>query len=128
MKNKLRKIVIDNKEYLYIVTDQFHFETETNTLTLKVFLSGQKKTPLIIQFVTVEHYIIGQPLKSGITLKNKITDSEDEINLNEPKYIRQLILQGIKNGWSGTNPMAIQDGLIYLNEMGFETDELSPGK
>ena len=38
MKNKLRKIVIDNNEYLYSVTDQLNAETEINTLTLKVFL------------------------------------------------------------------------------------------
>ncbi|WP_431610878.1 hypothetical protein [Chryseobacterium sp. 'Rf worker isolate 10'] len=124
MKNKLRKIVIDNNEYLYSVTDQFHSETETNTLTLKIFLSGQKLTPLIIEFVTVEHYIVGQPLKSGIKLINKITNSEDEVNMNEPKYIRQFILLGLKNGWSGVNPIAVQDGLDYLNQLGFETDQL----
>lgn len=124
MKNKLRKIVIDNNEYLYSVTDQFHSETETNTLTLKIFLSGQKLTPLIIEFVTVEHYIVGQLLKSGIKLINKITNSEDEVNMNEPKYIRQFILLGLKNGWSGVNPIAVQDGLDYLNQLGFETDQL----
>ena len=124
MKNKLRKIVIDNNEYLYSVTDQLNAGTETNTLTLKIFLSGQKLTPLIIEFVTVEHYIVGQPLKSGIKLINKITNSEDEVNMNEPKYIRQFILLGLKNGWSGVNSIAVQDGLDYLNQLGFETDQL----
>ncbi|PRB03794.1 hypothetical protein CQ046_08350 [Chryseobacterium sp. MYb7] len=124
MKNKLRKIVINTIEYLYRVTDQFHSETQTNTLTLKIFLSGQKLTPLIIQFVTVEHYIVGQPLKSGIKLINKITNSEDEVNMNEPKYIRQFILLGLKNGWSGVNSIAVQDGLDYLNQLGFETDQI----
>ncbi|WP_079243020.1 hypothetical protein [Chryseobacterium indologenes] len=124
MKNKLRKIVIDNNEYLYLVTDQLNAGTETNTLQLKVFLSGQKQTPLIIEFVTVDHYIIGQPLKSGVKLINKITNSEDEVNMNEPKYIRQFILLGLKNGWSGVNSIAVQDGLDYLNQLGFETDQL----
>lgn len=124
MKNKLRKIVINTIEYLYRVTDQFHSETQTNTLTLKIFLSGQKLTPLIIQFVTVEHYIVGQPLKSGIKLINKIKNSEDEVNMNEPKYIRQFILLGLKNGWSGVNSIAVQDGLDYLNQLGFETDQI----
>jgi len=124
MKNKLRKIVINNNEYLYSVTDQLNAGTETDTLKLKVFLSGQKQTPLIIEFVTVEHYIVGQPLKSGIKLINKITNSEDEVNMNEPKYIRQFILLGLKNGWSGVNSIAVQDGLDYLNQLGFETDQL----
>ncbi|MDR4952261.1 hypothetical protein REB14_08770 [Chryseobacterium sp. ES2] len=124
MKNKLRKIVIDNNEYLYLVTDQLNAGTETNTLQLKVFLSGQKQIPLIIEFITVDHYIIGQPLKSGVKLINKITNSEDEVNMNEPKYIRQFILLGLKNGWSGVNSIAVQDGLDYLNQLGFETDQL----
>ncbi|UTX50759.1 hypothetical protein [Chryseobacterium sp. MA9] len=128
MKNKLRKIIINNSEYLYSVTDQFHAETETNTLTVKVFLRGQKQTPLIIKFMTVDDYMMGQPLKSGVKLVNKITGSEDEVNLNKPRYIRRFILFGLKKGWSGSNSIEIQSGLDYLNELGFETDKLVPGK
>lgn len=128
MKNKLRKIIINNIEYLYSVTDQFHSETETNTLTVKIFLSGQKKTPLIIKFLTVDDYMMGQLLKSGVKLVNKLKGSEGEVNLNEPKYIRMLILLGFKKGWSGSNLIEIQNGLLYLNELGFETDKLIPMK
>ncbi|MDR3026185.1 hypothetical protein [Chryseobacterium sp.] len=128
MKNKLRKIIINNIEYLYSVTDQFHAETETNTLTVKVFLSGQKTTPLIIKFLTVDDYMMGQPLKSGVKLVNKMTGSEDEINLNEPKYIKMLVLLGLQKGWEGSNSIEIQNGLHYLNELGFETDKLIPRK
>ncbi len=126
MKSKLRKITVNAAEYLYSVVSHYHSETKTNVLTVKIFLSGQKRTPLIIEFVTADYYIIGQPLKSGITLRNRITDSEDEVNMNEPKYIRQLILLGLKNGWSGVTSIGKQDGLCYLNELGFETDELKP--
>ncbi|WP_426481790.1 hypothetical protein [Chryseobacterium sp. R2ACT005] len=128
MKNKLRKITINTIEYLYSVTDQFHSETATNTLTVKIFLNGQKKTPLIIKFLTADDYMMGQPLKSGVKLINKITGSEDEVNLNEPKYIKQFILLGLKKGWSGTHSIEIQNGLHYLNELGFETDKLIPGE
>lgn len=128
MKNKLRKITINNNEYLYNVTDQFHSETETNTLTVKIFLSGKKKTPLIITFLTDDDYMMGQPLKSGVKLTNKMTGSEDEVNLNEPKYIKKFILLGLEKGWSGSNSIEIQNGLHYLNELGFETDKLTPGK
>lgn len=128
MKNKLRKIIINNIEYVYSVTNQFHSETETNTLTVKVFLRGQKQTPLIIKFVTADDYMMGQPLKSGVKLVNKFTSSEDEVNLNEPKYIKQLIVLGLKKGWSGSNSIYIQNGLDYLNELGFETGKLVPGK
>ncbi|MCQ9635994.1 hypothetical protein MP477_13630 [Chryseobacterium sp. WG23] len=124
MKRKLRKIHINNREYLYSVTDTYHAGTETNTLTVRIFLSGQKKTPLIIEFLTSDDYFMGQPLQSGIILINKITSSEDEVNFNEPGYIRQLILQGQKKGWTGTNAMEKQNGLDYLAELGYETDQL----
>ncbi|WP_106914799.1 hypothetical protein [Chryseobacterium aurantiacum] len=126
MKNKLRKIVVDHLEYLYVVTDQYHQGTETNTLTVKIFLNGSKQTPLIIDFLTFDDYIMGQPLKSGISLANKITNSIEVVNMNEPKYIRQLILQGLKNGWTGENTIKKQNGLDYLKEWGFEIEKLQP--
>lgn len=124
MKNKLRKIVIDNQEYLYLITNRFHAGTDMSTLTVKVFLSGYKQTPLIVEFLTLNDYYVGQPLKSGIKLMNRNTNSEHVVNLNEPGFIRQLILQGQQNGWSGTNTIETQNGLGYLEEWGFETDRL----
>ncbi|WP_342328094.1 hypothetical protein [Pedobacter sp. FW305-3-2-15-E-R2A2] len=120
MKNKLRKIIIDNSKYLYTVTDKYHSETETNTLTLKVFLEGYKQSPLIIDFLTSDHYYMGQVLKSGISLENKKTDSTDIININEPGLVRKLILQGIKNGWTGIIKIDKQNGLSYLVELGYD--------
>ncbi|MCP1301105.1 hypothetical protein NK356_18155 [Chryseobacterium sp. S0630] len=124
MKSKLRKITVNAIGYLYSVSNQYHSETKTNTLTLKVFLNGQKQTPLIIKFITVDDYVLGQPLKSGVKLVNKITGSEDEVNLNKPQYIKQIIVLGLKKGWSGFNSMEIQNGLDYLSELGFQTDQL----
>lgn len=128
MKSKLRKIVVNHLEYLYSVTDQYHPGTETNTLTVKIFLSGQKQTPLIIDFLTLDNYFIGQPLQSGINLINTRTNSMEEVNINEPKYIREFILLGQKNDWTGTNTVEKQNGLSYLLELGFEIDQLKPKK
>ena len=64
MKNKLRKIAIDNLEYLYIIDNKYHLGTDTNTLTVKVYLSGKKQTPLVIEFLTPDHYYMGQILNS----------------------------------------------------------------
>ncbi|KYH03907.1 hypothetical protein A1704_19230 [Chryseobacterium cucumeris] len=126
MKNKLRKITVNAVEYLYLVADQYYFESKTNTLTVKVFLNGQKQTPLIIKFMTVNDYVMGQPLKSGVKLFNKIKNTEEVVNLNEPKYIKELIVLGLKDGWSGTNLIIIKNGLNYLSELGFQTDQLKP--
>lgn len=43
MKNKLRRITIEDLVYLYSITDKYHSGTETNTLTVKVFLEGRKQ-------------------------------------------------------------------------------------
>jgi hypothetical protein len=126
MKNKLRRITIEDLVYLYSVTDKYRLGTETNTLTIKVFLEGQKLTPLIIEFLTLDHYHMGQILKSGVKLTNTIKITEENVNINEPKYIRELILQGRKNGWTGTNKIEKQNGLNYLTELGYETDILLP--
>ncbi|MBO9701140.1 MAG: hypothetical protein J7604_13090 [Sporocytophaga sp.] len=48
------------------------------------------------------------------------------MNINEPKFIRQIISQGIKNGWTGDNKLENQNGLIYLNELGCETSRIKP--
>lgn len=126
MKNKLRKITINNLEYLYCISDKYHSETETNTLTIKIFLSDHRQKPLIIDFLTCDHYYAGQLLNSGINLVNKTDNTEDFVNLNHPKYIRKLIELGRKNGWTGTNKFERQNGLNYLNELGYETDILLP--
>jgi hypothetical protein len=124
MKSRLRKIIIDGSEYLYSVSNKYH--SGTNTLTIRVFLSGQKKTPLIIDFSTFDDYYGGQPLNSGIRLANKRTNKTDLVNINEPKYIRELILHGLKNGWSVKSKIENQDGLNYLSELGYEASVLKP--
>ncbi|WP_300671057.1 hypothetical protein [Soonwooa sp.] len=126
MKNKLRKITIDKLEYLYLVTDKYHLGTETNTLTVKVFLSGHKQTPLIIEFLTRDDYYMGQLLNSGIKLKNCIKSVEEVVNLNEPKFIKELILLGQKKSWNASVKLDKQNGLDYLKDLGYEIDILVP--
>ena len=124
MKNKLRKIAIDNLEYLYIIDNKYHLGTDTNTLTVKVYLSGKKQTPLVIEFLTPDHYYMGQILNSGVNLLDRNTNAEDIVNINEPKYIRALILLGRSKGWTGTNKIDKQNGLIYLEALGYDADTL----
>ena len=125
MKNKLRKIIINERVYLYSINDRYHSERYANTLTVKIYLSGQKQTPLVIEFATIDDPIMGQPLKTGVKLVNKITKATDTVNLNEPKYIRELILMGQQKGWSGRNKMEKQNGLEYLDILGYETKDLT---
>jgi hypothetical protein len=124
MKGNLRKIVIDQIEYVYRVSDKYDGETRLNTLTVKVYVNGKKRTPLIIRFLTMEHYYAGQPLKSGINLFHKPSNTEVSVNLNEPRFIRELIEFALKKGWNGQVQMEIKNGLDWLNELGYDVNEL----
>jgi hypothetical protein len=128
MKAKLRKIIIENCYYLYSVSSSYDGKMGINTLTVRIFQNGHKTTPLIVQFLTVDDPILGQPLKIGYSLTNHEAHKTDWININEPKYIRQLILLGIKSGWTGTNQIEVQNGLAYLGELGYDTSSLVPKK
>ena len=126
MKSKLRKITIENLEYLYSVSNKYHLENQTNTLTVRIYLSGYKQTPLVIDFLTLDNYYMGQLLNSGVSLANKLTNMTDTVNINDPKYIRELILHGQKNGWTGNNKMEKQNGLNCLMELGYDAEVLKP--
>ena len=126
MKTELRKINIDNTKYIYSIDNKYQIGKETNILTIKVYLYGHKNTPLVIEFLTMDHYSMGQVLISGINLNNTITNTLDRVNINEPKHIRNFILQGMQNGWIGNNKLPVQNGIDYLNELGYETDIIEP--
>jgi len=125
MKDKLRKIVINEVEYVYLITGKY-LGNDRSKLTVRIYLSGYKQTPLIIEFVTPDDSYCGPLLNTGICLKNKQTGTIDKVNLNEPKYIRQLILSGLIKGWTGENKMPKQDGIQYLKELGYEVEPLIP--
>ena len=126
MKTKLRRIHVDNNEYKYSINNKYYSKDSTNILTVKVYLDGSKNSPLIIEFLTLDHHSMGQILESGVNLENTITNTIETLNIHEPKRIRELILKGRTNGWTGYNKMQIQNGINYLNELGFKTNDIEP--
>src|SRR5688500_1954485 len=126
MKKKLRKIKINNAKYLYAIYINYYSPSKTSRLTLKIFLSGQQQTPLIIDFLTIHDSYTGHPLNVGVILTNSKTNESILVNLHEPKFIREFVLLGLKNGWAGTNKVDIQNGLSYLKELGYEVSSIQP--
>lgn len=124
MKTNLRKIVINQSEYVYRVSDKYHPENELNTLTVKVYLNGKKQTPLTIRFLTLDGFHCGQPLNKNIKLLHKPTNTIEIVNLNEPGYIRKLIEHANQKGWTGTRQLEFEDGLNWLSELGYDVSEL----
>jgi hypothetical protein len=126
MKTKLRKITVDERAYLYHIRTDYYYTANVNKLTLTIFLNGEKRTPLVVDFLTLDDLYKGQPLNVGIELLNVNSNEQIRVNINEPKYIREFILLGIKNGWEGINKIPKQNGLEYLTEIGFDVSQLKP--
>lgn len=125
MKQKLRKLVHKSQEYLYRVNTAYNTKGDNaSLLSVRIFLSGEKNTPLCIDFITIEDEFMGQPLNGNINLLNKNTQTEDNINLNEPKYIPKLIDWAGAQGWTGSNKTAPLNGLLFLQSLGYDTSPL----
>ena len=125
MKQKLRKLIHKDKEYLYRINTAYNTKKDnTSLLSVRIFLAGEKNTPLCINFITIEDKYMGQPLNGNINLLNKNTQTEDNINLNEPKYIPKLIDWGTAQGWNGSNKIAPLNGLLFLQLLGYDTTPL----
>ncbi len=114
MKNKLRKIIVDDKEYFWLLNT--HYELINSDVKeyralveLKVFKSGLKKTPLTVLFDMEEDAVIG----------TKITSDSSDINLHRPAYVRALIEAGIVWGWVPEKEACkIVDGISLLELSG----------
>lgn len=121
MKQKLRKLIHKDKEYLYRINTVYNTKKDnTSLLSVRIFLAGEKNTPLCIDFITIEDKYMGQPLNGNIKLLNKTTQTEDNINLNEPKYIPKLIDWGTEQGWKGDNKISPLNGLLFLEFLGYD--------
>ena len=121
MKQKLRKLIHKDKEYLYRINTVYNTKKDnTSLLSVRIFLEGEKNTPLCINFITIEDKYMGQPLNGNINLLNKNTQTKETINLNEPKYIPKLIDWGEEQGWKGDNKIPPLNGLLFLELLGYD--------
>ena len=121
MKQKLRKLIHKEKEYLYRINTVYNTKKDnTSLLSVRIFLEGEKNTPLCINFITIEDKYMGQPLNGNISLLNKNTQTKETINLNEPKYIPKLIDWAEEQGWKGDNKISPLNGLLFLELLGYD--------
>lgn len=121
MKQKLRKLIHKDKEYLYRINTAYNTKKDsTSLLSVRIFLAGEKNTPLCINFITIEDKYMGQPLNGNINLLNKNTQTKETINLNESKYIPKLIDWAEEQGWKGDNKISPLNGLLFLELLGYD--------
>lgn len=121
MKQKLRKLIHKDKEYLYRINTAYNTKKDsTSLLSVRIFLAGEKNTPLCINFITIDDKYMGQPLNGNINLLNKNTQTKETINLNEPKYIPKLIDWAEEQGWKGDYKISPLNGLLFLEFLGYD--------
>jgi hypothetical protein len=121
MKQKLRKLIHKDKEYLYRINTVYNTKKDnTSLLSVRIFLAGEKNTPLCINFITIDDKYMGQPLNGNINLLNKNTQTKETINLNESKYIPKLIDWAEEQGWKGDNKISPLNGLLFLEFLGYD--------
>lgn len=141
-KNTLRKIKIDNETYLWKRSHLHLTNYEYSACVEKVvlYLEGYKKSPIQLSFreednltlksdVEKEKWRVGYPDDGVIWLFNykpRLPNSEtspvneqqtDEINLNRPAVIAELIRYFLHNGWKpkeSIRPYIIEDALRFL--------------
>jgi hypothetical protein len=119
IRSKPRQIRVNGENYIYIKSIDNDLMSES-TILLKLFLENHKKTPLIFYFTASNEPDIGHQLYAGVVLENKITQSKQRININEPKWVHQFILEGLKIGWTGKNILEYQDGNQVIENWGFD--------
>ena len=122
----LRKITVEENVYWYKSVTKYALDTEAATFEITIFLEGHKQTPLKISFVTWEDLYAGNPLNTGVVLTRVFDKETESVNLNRPKYIRECILYGEKEGWNGKNKLEPLDGLKMLEDLGYYTSVLLP--
>ena len=121
MKQKLRKLIHKDKEYLYRINTVYNTKKDsTSLLSVRIFLEGEKNTPLCIDFITIDDKYMGLPLNGNISLLNKNTQTKETINLNEPKYIPKLIDWAEEQGRKGDNKISPLNGLLFLEFLGYD--------
>lgn len=117
IRSQPRRIKVGGNNYIYVKSIDNDLMT-TSMIFLKIFLENYKKTPLIIRFTAKNEP--NHPLYSGVKLMNKYAQLEETINIHEPKWVRQFILEGIKLGWTGQNSLDYQDGNEIIENWGFD--------
>ncbi len=93
MKKKTRKIIVGEKEYLYVINQEY--KQNLSNISLKISLMGLKNLTCTFLFCTWDDSISGSPLLVGVALKNKETNNIENYNLHYPRNIRDFILFGL---------------------------------
>lgn len=115
MKNKLRRIVVDGRTFLW-TRSHHHFLGNSGRICeerLKIYAAGYKKSPLQLVFGQNETWEAGYPADGVVWRK----DIQIAYNLNRPAVIRALIQHALGETWSpesASQSLDLSDGFAIL--------------
>lgn len=123
MKKKNRKIIINDKVYLYNVQSRY-CGNDLGIVTLKIFLDGYIQTPYIFHFKNIVDFIGGTPLYTGVFLLNKQTALQEFVSLHRPYFARLFILYALSEGWDATKKYENQKAMDVLTHFNLDVSKI----
>jgi hypothetical protein len=130
MKNKLRKIVVENETYLWR-RQHFHVnKCEKENVCIEkviIYLNGYKNSALFIYFEDDEKTTWKVDESQGLLTKHTVVDNDvtiESINLNKPSIVEKLIRYYIDKNWKPkeNNKLEIANAIILIEKYAFKID------
>ncbi|MDO3412505.1 hypothetical protein QWJ34_22260 [Saccharibacillus sp. CPCC 101409] len=124
MHKKNRKIVVDDRKFIYTLAQKY--DSGTSRVSLKISLPDRRNDACVFHFYTWDDVIGGSPLMTGIDLPDRKNGQTARWNLHFPGQIRLFVLYALRHGWDGEKRVEFTDGIGVLEEMGWEAEMLRP--
>ncbi|QML58231.1 hypothetical protein NFJ77_21015 [Escherichia coli] len=117
---KLRKIVVAGRTWLWVYR-YYYYNADEGDCYLRI-ISEDKKAQILIYFRTATCHYGGCPFNDGLpALYNNV---KININLNQPRFVAQLLTYVLENVLQGTPSGVIEyeNGTEILQQIGYEFD------
>ena len=125
MKNKMRKITINDIVYLYRIQSRYYGDNRA-VVTLKIYMDGCRNAPYIMSFQCFEGNYDGAVLAVGTTVFNRQTHLTEYVNLHRPYFVRLCILKALEEGWDASEKQINNDGMQFLSELNLDISKSMP--
>ena len=123
MKNKMRKVTVNNIVYLYRIQSKYYGDNRA-VVTLRIYREGYRNTPYVMGFQCFEGNYDGAVLAVGTTLFNTQTHLTEYVSLHRPYFIRLCILKALEEGWDASERQINEDGMQFLSELHLDISQI----
>ena len=125
MKNKMRKMTVNDTVYLYRIQSKYYGDNRA-VVTLRIYMEGYRNTPYVMGFQCFEGNYDGAVLAVGTTLFNTQTYLTEHVNLHRPYFVRLCILKALEEGWGASERQINEAGMQFLSELNLDISKITP--